>query len=539
MSIRLTKVFVKNFKSIKSLDLTLSFSNVFFGKNGAGKSAILKAINTAVNELNITKNDVFAGENEEFDPKKQVIIDLCFEPEGLEENTIDSEWKKILTGCIGKLDKTNREIFAFRTVFSYDEKADKFNAQKYVINVYKNNGESLIGEPLRDGILSFHIHSYYLNASRSAQENLKDREDYWQNMIEFTQLARDYDYSLLPKEIREDLANFNIDYAEKTILQDMDDSSGTSSVIVFETMKKQIETVYKIVKPFHSIYLVEEPESHMHPQAQMQVMKIINNTPGQKYVATHSSYIVNHFPIHKLCRVVNEGEGTRIYKFGNRLSMKELRNINLRCMLYKAEMVFANKVVLFEGQTEHIALPIYFNKFFGNHPFESGYSFVYVEGSNNYKSYLEICNAFHIDWHVYSDGEQVVIDFLNNMMRDVSGNKGDVENDPHYVIIKDNLCYEDDLIYHGFANDVSEAIDILEKTPNYIRNRLMNGYAWKQFKSESKKYIQEVDDYLQALSYYSKRHKIDLAEIVSKTICKNHDKNDLPRSVLELFNKIK
>lgn len=540
MSIRLTKFYIENFKSIKSLSGALNFNNLFFGKNSAGKSSILKAISYAINSENITKEDVFASEIDKYDENKQVIIDLCFEPEGINEMHFSSEWKDILNDAVGTLENSSREVFAYRTVYTLNKSTGYYEIKRYKIAKFFFGGKSVVGEELQEGILGLHLHAYYLNASKSGNENLKEREEYWNALIDAAEFLKDYDYSLLPEEIKNDLLKLDMNSACQTIKEAMsDDMNGASSVLVFETMKKQIETVYKCLKPFHSIYLIEEPEAHLHPQAQMQIMKIINETPGQKYIATHSSYVVNHFPIHKLIRVVNDGNGTKMYKFDNRLSMKELKTINLKCMLYKAEMIFANKVVLFEGQTEHIALPLYFNKYFGSYPFENGYSFVYVEGSNNYKAYLEICNAFHIDWCIYSDGEQVVIDFLNKMMCQLTNKSHyDVTKDNHFVIIKNNMCYEDDLIYHGFSNDVSEAIDYKEKTKNYIKDRLLKSYSWRQFKQESKKYNPNEDEFKQGLSYYSKRHKIDLAESVAKTVCRNHDREDLPSSVLELFKKI-
>lgn len=541
MSIRLTKIYVENFKSIKKLSTSLSYTNVFFGKNAAGKSAILKAIYYALEGEKIQKDDVFAIENEPFDKNKRVIIDLCFEPEDKDANEFDEEWKNAIgKDNIGKLSGRDRECFAFRTVYTYREPIDSYGLKHYVIKEYKQNGESEVGDILEDGVLILHLGAYYLNSSHDANENLKERDNQWKRMLKFLELSKKIDKSILPEEIKKDIENIDHELAAQLIKDRMKtESSGTASILVFETLKKQIETVYQIMKTFHAICLFEEPEAHLHPQAQMQIVNLLNQIPGQKYIATHSSYIINRFPIHKLVRVVNDGDGSKIYKFDNRLSMKELKTINLKCLLYKAEMVFANKVILFEGQTEHIALPLYFKKHFDAYPFESGYSFVYVEGSNNYKAYLEICNAFNIDWYIYSDGEQVVIDFLNNMMKQITGKHHyDVTKDNHFVIIKNNMCYEDDLIYHGFEKDVSEAIDANEKRENYIKN-YMNSFSWQQFKRESKKYIPGVEDYKQALSYYSKRHKIDLAEKVAKTICKNHDENSLPGSVMELFRKIK
>jgi len=207
-------------------------------------------------------------------------------------------------------------------------------------------------------------------------------------------------------------------------------------------------------------------------------------------------------------------------------------------MTYKSEMIFANKVILYEGQTEHIALPIYFKKYFGCYPFEKGYSFVYVEGDSNYKAYLQICNALHIDWYIFSDGEPIVVDFLNKMMRGLThNNQYDVLKDPRIVMIPNGLCYEEDLAYHGFAKDVSNVIDAKEKYPNFVARRIKSS-SWDYFKQESRKYKPEYPDFEQCVAVQNKKHKTDYAEAVANEICKNHEANELPAPVLELFEKL-
>lgn len=48
MGISLTKVRIENFRSIESLELSLSMTNVLIGANNCGKSNFLKAVNVAL-----------------------------------------------------------------------------------------------------------------------------------------------------------------------------------------------------------------------------------------------------------------------------------------------------------------------------------------------------------------------------------------------------------------------------------------------------------------------------------------------------------
>lgn len=542
MGIRLTKIYIQNYKSIQKLDFSVCFSNIFFGKNSSGKSAILKAIRLGLSTtMSIDLKDVNRKDNEEPDPTKKVIIDLCFEPEDRDAVEFDSDWAPILRGNIGHLYNLERNIFGIRTVLELDPDTKKFTNKKYWLSKFEKGGNSEIGGVLAENILEFHLTYHYINAAKDSTKNIERREKFWDELAARIDSVRTIDLSTLDQDVLDRVKMLDPSFALPVLeRKKMSISGGDSALYVFYLMKAQIEAIKEVVKPYHSLLLIEEPESHLHPQAQMQAMNILRSMNCQEYLTTHSSYIVNHFPIHKLIRVEKTEKGTEVCKFDTRISQNELKSINLKCMLYKAELIFANKVVLFEGQTEHIALPIYFKKYFGVYPFELGYSFVYVEGSNNYKAYLQICRAFHIDWFIFSDGEVPVVNYLNKVMKSLVKSPGyDIRKDRRFVLIKDNMCYEDELAYHGFAKDVCEVIDEFYGQKDYLQYKIDHHHYLEIFKTQSNKYNPELDDFQQCVAQFSKKHKIDFAEKVAKTICKNHRPGGLPRPVLELFQKLK
>lgn len=540
MSIRLTRVRIENFKSIKEVEFPVSYSNLFFGKNNSGKSTILEAINAAIDkDFVLTKSAVTNTESDPFSTDKKVVIELLFEPDDRESNYFDEEWSRVFKGCIGKLGNTPREVLATRTVFTYNSIRKKYERVTYFFSKYIIGGMSQIGGVLPDNVYDFYICSYYLDATKDQEKNVETQRKFIDYILSKIKELKTVDLNQFSSEVVAEIKRFDPDFAYKSIFETMSNvSGGTNSVLIYSLLKAQINLFHDLLIPFHSLLLIEEPETHMHPQAQMELMNIVKSIKGQAYICTHSPYIVNHFPVHKLVRVVRENERTIIYKFDSRVNIKELKAINLKCMTYKAEMIFANKVVLYEGQTEHIALPIYFKKYHDALPFEKGYSFVYVEGDSNYKAYLQICNALHIDWYIFSDGEPVVIDFLNKMMRGLTHNPNyEVHNDPRIILIPDGLCYEEYLAYFGYAKDVSNVIDYKEGRHNVIDNKIHSS-GWEAFKVESHKYKPQYPDFEQCVAHTNKKHKIDYAEAVAYEVCKNHDKDDLPKPVIELFNKL-
>ena len=65
MGISLTKVRIENFRSIESLELSLSMTNVLIGANNCGKSNFLKAVNVALGQnKTVSSDDIYIGKDE-------------------------------------------------------------------------------------------------------------------------------------------------------------------------------------------------------------------------------------------------------------------------------------------------------------------------------------------------------------------------------------------------------------------------------------------------------------------------------------------
>lgn len=204
-------------------------------------------------------------------------------------------------------------------------------------------------------------------------------------------------------------------------------------------------------------FAIEEPELFLHPQAQRQFVAaleaIADTADHQVFVSTHSTYFVDMDHYERLAIVTKSAlaEGTQIRQctrelFAGEDAAERKRRFHMASWVNpdRAELFFAKKVVLVEGETEKAVLPFLARKL---RCFEPNVSVIDCASKHNIPLYIEIeiLNAFLIPYCVIHDEDplpnpipQDWIDEkraakqrtfeLNQRIRDmVDGNLGEVE----------------------------------------------------------------------------------------------------------------
>jgi putative ATP-dependent endonuclease of OLD family len=70
------------------------------------------------------------------------------------------------------------------------------------------------------------------------------------------------------------------------------------------------------------VLALEEPETHLHPQAARTLWSHIKALPGQKIITTHSPYFVQHVPFRDLRLVRLTESGTKVYSLPSNFSAR-------------------------------------------------------------------------------------------------------------------------------------------------------------------------------------------------------------------------
>ena len=114
------------------------------------------------------------------------------------------------------------------------------------------------------------------------------------------------------------------------------------------------------------LLLIEEPESHMHPQMQTafatyleKLLGKLSNVQIQTFLTSHSAHIANTMEFAKV-RYAQKSNAGVIYKNLNTFAQANSDNVNFirkYLTLTKCDLFFADKAIFVEGASERLLLP--------------------------------------------------------------------------------------------------------------------------------------------------------------------------------------
>lgn len=182
---------------------------------------------------------------------------------------------------------------------------------------------------------------------------------------------------------------------------------------------------YAYAEAFHGgiVLVVEEPEAHLHPLAQEWLAKRLTAMASgglQIIMTTHSPSYIEILNLEGLVLVTKAEDGTKIKQvtreqfveqclaLGSPPARTTLANI---LPFYSANATrdllsgfFAKVVVLVEGPTEALALPIYFAKC-GLHAAREGVAVIPVHGKGNFAKWRRLFVTYDVPCYVVFDND--------------------------------------------------------------------------------------------------------------------------------------
>ena len=362
----ITRLFIENFRSIKSLDLDLNETTVLIGPNNVGKTAILDAIRIVLTRrwgqrgTGFTEYDVHLA-NENSDPKAPPGVSIEIR---VEEQQV-GEWSDALQQDLDEITqtdpKTGKTFILLRASCAWNEAQGVFEPSWIFLNA--GRAPLVGGSARRMNLERFwqYLPVFYLGALRDADDEFSPRSQFWGRLLKAMEIpsgletkvqrvldllnrkllqadprlaqiagtlsgatrvaARDrdggVDLRLLP------LKSWDLLSKAEIILRNEPDwpwlplqrhGQGVQSLSVIFLFQAFVEHLLKELYQADSapVLALEEPETHLHPQAARSLWTHIQALPGQKIITTHCPYFVQHVPFRDLRLVHLTANGTKV-----------------------------------------------------------------------------------------------------------------------------------------------------------------------------------------------------------------------------------
>lgn len=160
------------------------------------------------------------------------------------------------------------------------------------------------------------------------------------------------------------------------------------------------------VRP-HLLTLLEEPEAHLHPQAQAAVYRSILDLPGQTVVATHSNVLIGEVDLQAIRLLRTTGEGTSVTTLAREAARKVavFRRYISRPL---GELFFARLVILVDGAAERGTIPILLEPLLGRDVGGLGVTLLDMQGPSTewlYKVIEGLDELGKIPWIAFVDND--------------------------------------------------------------------------------------------------------------------------------------
>jgi len=603
MSILMDTVRIAGFRGIRNLEISLPRITVLIGTNNSGKTSLLKALHLALGDYSrkLSDEDFHIGADDK--PVQEILIDVRVIPIGADSSRVPSfsnEWKAEFGDRI-KAEANGNQYVAIRTRSKVDTTKGGFVTSRVTLERWtgsiswqtEKNKETKIFTPFLS--ISF----IAIEAQRDLHQELKEKSSWIGKVLSYidyddteidaleslieelneqtvakspeltnlkTELERlsqsfegsgNVEITPFPKKIRDLFKNFSAhvgESADNTFPMEYH-GMGTRSWASMLTVKAFTNLIAKKyaeeVKPFFPILAAEEPEAHLHPNAQKTLYRQLAEYKGQVIVSTHSPYIAAMADQSELRYLKKLVGGTVVRQLRRSIQDEERCRLKRAVIHSRGEVLFSKALVVCEGETEEQALPLLFHKYFGSEAFELGISFIGVGGAGNYLPFLTFAYDFSIPIFIFSDGESQIVKALQKTYSSVYG-ETDI-NTCDYITILDSTDFERYLISSGFKSTIESAIQELDgdtaiqewidkRNNTHGRREKTNkprcSSCNQDIYANNLRDYQESDGYDKALIEMIDECKPKYAPLIASKLCELSPEK-LPQKIIDLFQKIK
>ncbi|WP_367107424.1 ATP-dependent endonuclease [uncultured Psychrobacter sp.] len=437
---------IRNYRSCQDTTITLENYTPLVGYNNAGKSNILKCIDTLVRGK---------GQNEASFFDKEKPIEIVALLEGLDQNSLSHLSQQQITSLEPLIEEGSLNVRFFQEKPGTGKNAVLMGVQKpseLELGEWKNpNGlpqaiTTLFPEPtfinsMEDsaedvskfkasntiGKLISHLQKEIVTSKAAEINSALNAVGEKLSLTGSERLDELSDFDLSVNEKIEDFfpgLSLNIDiptpsisdlfkqgtikvneYGSERQSDFTDMGHGSQRAIQMTLIRHLAETTKDVDKRGKTnILLIDEPELFLHPQAielLRSSLKILSTQGYQVVFSTHSPYMIEQLDIPTTNIIRKSDKGTIVTtRLKEALEKSMLDNDSQARLLFDTynlgQILFSDKVLIAEGDTEKTVLPALFYSVTSKTLGESKLALVVASGANNIPKMIEILNKMGI-----------------------------------------------------------------------------------------------------------------------------------------------
>lgn len=420
----LERVIIRNFRGIKEVSVELEpRTTILAGRNNAGKSRIISAIQLALGGRGGDPDDFTVGESE------IPTIDVFFSPQAPESVNEDTIFEKEISNIFRTVSQTvvedpEMEKIAWRTTVTRTNDGIGAKTTSNFLRFDMTTGNwSLPGKPDEVSYKQRRVFAVDLiNTGRDLRDELgrqgsairrvlsdlevpeEERGELETGLVNLS--ARILASSATLASVSEELSGIHevvgsvgkpaisalpitLEELGRAISVDLDTGSGALPIRMHGSGSRSLSSLQiqrvlydrrlgkdGMAVPPTPITLIEEPEAHLHPQAVMELPYLFDKLSGQKVISTHSAHLVTSArpECMRLVHQTSKGmiitdlgpasdEDTATHRvFRPKNYVEELEKLKRLVERPFGELLFSSAIVMGDGATERAFLPAVFRK---------------------------------------------------------------------------------------------------------------------------------------------------------------------------------
>lgn len=423
---------IRNFRNFKDIKIKLSNKNVFFGMNDVGKTNFLFALRF-VFDKSIRKNGFSNSDfyNKDTSNPIEIVIKINIKDINDEDNA------KIRSRIKGNIRSSQDSVY-IKLEATYNE--SEMSADPIL---YWGGDLSELGEIRTRGYTTdldsifnvFYINAYvdlYRFFKKNAttllknddksdahkMEEIRNTIDMLNNKISSLSGIKKFEKEVSPQyqlyrndsieiKVKSEIAvNGLYENVIPYIRQEGTDNlyptsgEGRKKLLVYSIygLLAENEEATKI-----NLFLIEEPENHLHRALQLSLSRYLFNESDSKYLflTTHSSLILTEMNQVNLVRIYNSNKINSASIFYE--VPKEYKNLRLKLNKGLSEAIFADRVLLVEGPSEEVLFSRVLRAV--NSCYEIQGIYILPVLGINFKKYIDILHALNICCIVKTDND--------------------------------------------------------------------------------------------------------------------------------------